>query len=64
MNESQDKRAVYMGTFEAYKKATGKQLVEFVDITQNIWKFTSTHTVVLYCISLSALALSIVALAI
>lgn len=64
MNESQDKRAVYMGTFEAYKKATGKQLIEFVDITQNIWKFTSTHTVVLYCISLSALALSIVALAI
>ena len=63
MND-QDKRAVYMGTFEAYKKATGKQLVEFVDITQNIWKFTSTHTVVLYCISLSALALSIVALAI
>lgn len=64
MNESQDKRAVYMGTFEAYKKATGKQLVEFVDITQNIWKFTSTHTVILYCVSLSALALSIVALAI
>ena len=64
MNESQDKRAVYMGTFEAYKKATGKQLVEFVDITQNIWKFTSTHTVLLYCISLSALALSSVALAI
>lgn len=63
MND-QDKRAVYMGTFEAYKKATGKQLVEFVDITQNIWKFTSTHTVVLYCISLSALALSIIALAI
>ena len=63
MND-QDKRAVYMGTFEAYKKATGKQLIEFVDITQNIWKFTSTHTVVLYCISLSALALSIVALAI
>ncbi len=64
MNENQDKRAVYMGTFEAYKKATGKQLVEFVDITQNIWKFTSTHTVILYCVSLSALALSIVALAI
>jgi hypothetical protein len=63
MND-QDKRAVYMGTFEAYKKATGKQLVEFVDITQNIWKFTSTHTVILYCVSLSALALSIVALAI
>lgn len=64
MNENQDKRAVYMGTFEAYKKATGKQLVEFVDITQNIWKFTSTHTVILYCVSLSALALSMVALAI
>lgn len=64
MNESQDKRAVYMGTFEAYKKTTGKQLVEFVDITQTIWKFTSKHTVILYCISLSALALSIVALAI
>ena len=64
MNENQDKRAVYMGTFEAYKKATGKQLIEFVDITQNIWKFTSTHTVLLYCISLSALALSIIALAI
>jgi hypothetical protein len=64
MNESQDKRAVYMGTFEAYKKATGKQLVEFVDITQNIWKFTSTHTVTLYVISLTALTLSVLALVI
>jgi len=64
MNESQDKRAVYMGTFEAYKKATGKQLVEFVDITQNIWKFTSTHTVILYAISLTALTLSVLALVI
>ena len=64
MNENQDKRAVYMGTFETYKKNVGKQLVELVDITQTIWKFTSKHTVILYCISLSALALSIVALAI
>lgn len=64
MNENQDKRAVYMGTFEAYKKATGKQLVEFVDITQTIWRFTGKHTAILYAISLSALALSIVALAI
>lgn len=63
MND-QDKRAVYMGTFEAYKKATGKQLVEFVDITQNIWKFTSTHTVILYAISLTALTLSVLALVI
>ena len=64
MNESQDKRAVYMGTFEAHKKTIGKQLVEFVDITQNIWKFTSTHTVILYVISLTALTLSVLALVI
>jgi hypothetical protein len=64
MNENQDKRAVYMGTFETYKKNTGKQLVELVDITQTIWRFTGKHTAILYAISLSALALSIVALAI
>lgn len=64
MNENQDKRAVYMGTFETYKKNIGKQLVEFVDVTQSIWKFTTTHVFILYAVSLSALVLSIVALAI
>lgn len=64
MSESQDKRAVYMGTFEAYKKTTAKQLVEFVGVTQEIWKFTTQHIIMLYCISLSALVLSIIALAI
>ena len=64
MNENQDKRAVYMGTFEAYKKSNAKHMTELVDVTQEIWKFTTKHTVILYRISLTALALSIVALAI
>jgi hypothetical protein len=64
MSENQDKRAVYMGTFEAYKKSNAKHMTELIDVTQEIWKFTTKHTVILYCISLTALALSIVALAI
>jgi len=64
MSENQDKRAVYMGTFEAYKKSNAKHMTELIDVTQEIWKFTNKHTVILYCISLTALALSIVALAI
>ena len=64
MNENQDKRAVYMGTFETYKKNIGKQLVELVDITQTIWRFTGKHTAILYTISLSALVLSIIGLVI
>lgn len=64
MSENQDKRAVYMGTFEAYKKATGKQLVELIDITQTVWRFTSKHTAILYAISLTALTLSVLALVI
>lgn len=64
MNENQDKRAVYMGTFENYKKNTAKQLIELVDLTQTIWRFTDKHVAILYAISLSALVLSVIALAI
>jgi hypothetical protein len=64
MNESQDKRAVYMGTFEAYKKANGKHMVELIDTTQQIWEFSKNHTLSLYIISIIALALSIIGLVI
>lgn len=64
MNENQDKRAVYMGTFEAYKKSNAKNIVELIDINKDAWEFTTKHVKILYCISLTALALSIVALAI
>jgi hypothetical protein len=64
MNESQDKRAVYMGTFEAYKKANGKHMVELIDTTQQIWEFSKNHTVSLYIISTIALVFSIIGLVI
>ena len=60
MSENQDKRAVYMGTFENYKKNTGKQLIELIGITTNIWKFTTKHVVILYFTSLAALVVSII----
>lgn len=64
MNETQDKRAVYMGTFEAYKKNNAKHMTELVDVTQEIWKFSSKHTVILYIIAAFSLTLSIIALVI
>ncbi len=64
MSESQDKRAVYMGTFEAYKKTNGKHMVELIDTTQQIWETVEKRTAILYAISISALVLSIIALAI
>jgi hypothetical protein len=64
MNEVQDKRAVYMGTFEAYKKSNAKHMTELVDVTQEIWKFSSKHTVILYILTAISLTLSILALVI
>jgi hypothetical protein len=64
MSESQDKRAVYMGTFESYKKANAKHMVELIDTTEQIWEAVEKRTVILYCISITALVLSIIALAI
>jgi hypothetical protein len=64
MNEAQDKRAVYMGTFEAYKKSNAKHMTELVDVTQEIWKFSSKHTVILYTLTAISLTLSILALVI
>jgi hypothetical protein len=64
MSESQDKRAVYMGTFEAYKKSNAKNMVELVDTTQQIWEAVEKRTAILYGISITALVLSIIALAI
>ena len=64
MNEVQDKRAVYMGTFEAYKKSNAKHMTELVDVTQEIWKFSSKHTVILYTLTAISLTLSILALVI
>jgi hypothetical protein len=64
MSESQDKRAVYMGTFEAYKKSNGKHMVELIDTTTRIWEFSRNHVLALYAVSITALVLSIIALAI
>ena len=64
MSENQDKRAVYMGTFEAYKKSNAKHITELIDVTQEIYKHANRHMAILYAISLSALILSIAALAI
>jgi hypothetical protein len=64
MSESQDKRAVYMGTFEAYKKSNAKNMLELVDTTEQIWVAVEKRTTILYAISITALVLSIVALAI
>jgi uncharacterized membrane protein len=64
MSESQDKRAVYMGTFEAYKKTTAKHMVELVDTTKDIWEFTHKNVGLLYTISIAALVLSIIGLVI
>ena len=64
MSESQDRRAVYMGTFEAYKKANGKHMVELIDTTTRIWEFSRNHVLALYFISVISLVLSIIALAI
>jgi hypothetical protein len=64
MSESQDKRAVYMGTFEAYKKSNAKNMVELIDNTVKIWEFSKNHILALYLISVTALVVSIIALAI
>jgi hypothetical protein len=64
MSENQDRRAVYMGTFEAYKKSNAKHMTELVDVTQEIWKFSSKHAVILYTLTAISLALSILALVI
>ncbi len=64
MSESQDKRAVYMGTFESYKKTTAKHMLELVDTTEQIWVAVEKRTAILYAISISALVLSIIGLAI
>lgn len=64
MSENQDKRAVYMGTFEAYKKSNAKHMVELIDTTEKIWEFSKNHAFVLYLTSITALILSIIALAI
>ena len=64
MSENQDKRAVYMGTFEAYKKSNAKHLVELIDTTSKMWEFSRNHTLVLYGISVTALVLSIIGLVI
>ena len=64
MSENQDRRAVYMCTFEAYKKSNAKHMTELVDVTQEIWKFSSKHAVILYTLTAISLALSILALVI
>ena len=64
MSESQDRRAVYMGTFEAYKKANGKHMVELIDTTTKIWELSRNHVLALYFISVTALVLSIIGLVI
>ena len=64
MSESQDKRAVYMGTFESYKKNNAKHMLELVDTTEQIWVAVEKRTAILYAISISALVLSIIGLAI
>jgi hypothetical protein len=64
MSESQDKRAVYMGTFEAYKKTTAKHMLELVNTTEQIWVAVEKRTAILYGISISALVLSIIGLVI
>lgn len=62
MSENQDRRAVYMGTFEAYKKSNAKNITELIDIVGEIHKTSGKHYIILYTIALTGLSLSILGL--
>jgi len=62
MSENQDRRAVYMGTFEAYKKSNAKHMTELIDIVGQIHKTSGKHYIILYSIALIGLCLSILGL--
>lgn len=59
MSENQDRRAVYMGTFEAYKKTNAKHITELIDIVTDINKKVDKHFIILYSISIVSISLAI-----